>query len=126
MYNLLKFIDSNIINIKLEKDIFDYTVKIKEDIEELDLKPIPNNEDYIVTISNQKIKELRDNKIEIIVKADDNLEQKYIINVEVEKDKEAIHKKGQTQDNNYKSIWIRLSIICIFILLIGLILNKKK
>ena len=93
MYNLLKFIDSNIINIKLEKDIFDYTVKIKEDIEELDLKPIPNNEDYIVTISNQKIKELRDNKIEIIVKADDNLEQKYIINVEVEKDKEGRSRK---------------------------------
>ena len=54
--NLLDKIESDIVKIDLVEDKFEYEIKIKENIEELDLKPIVKDERYKVEISTQKIK----------------------------------------------------------------------
>lgn len=129
--NLLDKIESEMVKIDLEENKYEYTIEIKEDVEELDLKAIPKNENYEVEISNQKIKELEDNKIIIKVKDGDNTEE-YIIKVntiknkveKVETNKENKEKKGNSYE--YKGKWIVLIVIMSIALVIGLILTKKK
>lgn len=129
--NLLDKIESEMVKIDLEKNKYEYTIEIKEDVEELDLKAIPKNENYEVEISNQKIKELEDNKIIIKVKDGDNTEE-YIIKVntiknkveKVETNKENKEKKENSYE--YKGKWIVLIVIMSIALVIGLILTKKK
>jgi len=127
--NLLDKIESKIVNIELQKDIFENKVKIKEDIEELDLKAIAKDENYKVEISSQKITELKDNKIIITVKDGDNKEE-YIIKVDIEKEKEEkdieIDEKEFKSSYNYKGKWIVLIIVTSLVLVVGLFLTKKK
>ena len=127
--NLLDKIESKIVKIDLQKDVYEYAVKIKEDIEELDLKVTAKEESYKVEISNQKISELKDNKIIITVKDGDNTEE-YIIKVSVEKEKEEkeieIDEEEFESSYKYKGKWITLIIIMSVILMVGLLLTKKK
>ena len=127
--NLLDKIESKIVKIELQKDIYEYKVKIKEDIEELDLKAIAKDENYKVEISSQKIKELKDNKIIITVKDGDNKEE-YIIKVDIEKEKEKsdieIDEEEFKSSYNYKGKWIVLIIATSLALVVGLFLTKKK
>lgn len=126
--NLLDKIESKIVKVNLEKDVYEYTVKIKEDIKELDLKAIAKDENYKVEISSQKISELKDNKIIITVKDGDNKEE-YIVKVDVEKEKE--NKKIETDEEEfestykYKGKWITLIVIMSVVLVVGLFLTKK-
>ena len=126
--NLLDKIESDIVKIDLVEDKFEYEIKIKENIEELDLKPIVKDERYKVEISTQKIKELKDNKIIIKVKDEDNTEE-YIIKVNTIKNK--VEKTEIDEDKfessyKYKSKWVTLIIIMSVMLVFGLILTKKK
>lgn len=124
--NLLEKIESKIVKIDLQKDVYEYNVKIKEDIEELDLKAIAKEENYKVEISNQKISELEDNKIIIIVKDGDNTEE-YTIKVNIEEEKEIeIDEEEFESTYKYKGKWITLIIIMSVVLMVGLLLTKKK
>lgn len=126
--NLLDKIESEIVKIDLVEDTYEYTVKIKEDLEELDLKPIPKDENYKVEISTQKIKELVDNKIVIAVKDGDNTEE-YIIKVNTIKNKvEELEIDDEKFESSYKykGKWITLIVIMSIVLVIGLTLIKKK
>lgn len=126
--NLLDKIESEMVKIDLEENKYEYTIEIKEDVEELDLKAIPKNENYEVEISNQKIKELEDNKIIIKVKDGDNTEE-YIIKVNTIKNKvEKVETNKENKENSYeyKGKWIVLIVIMSIALVIGLILTKKK
>ena len=126
--NLLDKIESEIVKIDLIEDTYEYTVKIKEDIEELDLKPIAKDEKYKVEVSTQKIKELEDNKIIIKVKDEDNTEE-YIIKINTIKnkaDKVEIDEEKFESSYKYKSKWVTLTIIMSVMLVFGLILTKKK
>lgn len=126
--NLLDKIESEIVKINLEKDKYEYEVKIKENVEELDLKAIPKEENYEIEISNQKINELEDNKIIIKVKDGDNVEE-YVIKVNTIKnkvEKTEIDKDKSENSYKYKGKWIGLIVIMSVALLIGLILTKKK
>lgn len=124
--NLLEKIESNIVKINLKENVYEYTVKVKEEIEELDLKPIVKDEKYKVEITTQKISELKDNKIIITVKDGDN-KQKYIINVEkITKTEIEIDEEEFEPSYKYKSKWITLIAIMLVVLVAGLGLSKKK
>ena len=125
--NLLDKIDSNIVNIKLEKDIFVYDVNINEDIKELDLKPIAKDNNTEVSIDTQKINELKDNKLIIKTKNND-IEQEYIINIKTDKkEKKVIIDKSIFKPNDsYKNKWRLLIIISSIVVIIGGVILFKK
>lgn len=134
--NLLEKIESNIVNIELQKDVFEYTVDVKSDIEKLDLKPIAKN-NYSVDISNQTISELNNNTITIKV-SNNNVTEEYKIKVNVleeKKEEEKVETKEEIKEEtkkqnvekvNYKGKWIFLIIILTGVLAFGLFLNKKS
>ena len=124
--NLLKEIKSDIVNIKLEENVFEYEVSIKSSIDELDLKGIPIDEKYSVSYSSQKIEKLEDGKILITV-TNGKEKQVYTIKVKVikEADKVEIDTEEFQVDNSYKIKWIVVIIILSIILVVSLALNKK-
>lgn len=126
--NVLKEIKSDLVKINIQKDIFEYTITINNDIEKLDLEPIAINESYKVEISNQEIATLEDNKINITITDDKGNKIDYIIKVNILKDISdvEIDDSDFKEKNTYKGKWIILVIIFSTILLFGLILTRKK
>ncbi|MDY3798647.1 MAG: hypothetical protein SO067_06000 [Bacilli bacterium] len=126
--NVLKEIKSDLVKINIQKDIFEYTITINNDIEKLDLEPIAINESYKVEISNQEIATLEDNKINITITDDKGNKIDYIIKVNILKDISdvEIDNTNYKEKNTYKGKWIILVIIFSTILLFGLILTRKK
>lgn len=126
--NVLKEIKSDLVKINIQKDIFEYTITINNDIEKLDLEPIAINESYKVEISNQEIATLEYNKINITITDDKGNKIDYIIKVNVLKDISdvEIDDSDFKEKNTYKGKWIVLVIIFSIILLFGLILTRKK
>lgn len=126
--NVLKEIKSDLVKINIQKDIFEYTITINNDIEKLDLEPIAINESYKVEISNQEIATLEDNKINITITDNKGNKIDYIIKVNVLKDISdvEIDDSDFKEKNTYKGKWIILVIIFSTILLFGLILTRKK
>ena len=123
--NLLSKIESNIVNIELKKDVFEYTVNVKENVEELDLNPILVDDKYEVEISSQKISELEDSKIVIKVKNGNVVEEyKILVNV-IEEVKTEVDKSEFKNDYSYKGKWLFLVIVFGVILFAGLLLLKK-
>lgn len=125
--NLLQNIESNIVKIDLKENVYEYSITINKDIEELDLKPVPKKDDYKVEVSSQKIKDLQDNKITIKVSGGNNTEE-YIIKVNQMKDIENVEVDNSNfkENNSYKGKWIVMIIILSIGLVFGLILQKKK
>lgn len=124
--NLLEKIESNIVKIDLVDDLFEYTVKIDKDVKELDLKAIAKDKDTKVEISNQKVEEIKDNKI-IITASNGDIKQEYVINLKEKKDVEVTIDKSEFKEKNiYKSKWIIVSIVLVIGLIIGLVMTKKK
>lgn len=126
--NVLKEIKSDLVKINIQKDIFEYTITINNDIEKLDLEPIAINESYKVEISNQEIATLEDNKIKITITDNKGNKIDYIIKVNILKDISDIEIDDSDfkEKNTYKGKWIILVIIFSTILLFGLILTRKK
>ena len=126
--NVLKEIKSDLVKINIQKDIFEYTITINNDIEKLDLEPIAINESYKVEISNQEIATLEDNKINITITDNKGNKIDYIIKVNILKDISdvEIDNTNYKEKNTYKGKWIILVIIFSTILLFGLILTRKK
>lgn len=126
--NVLKEIKSDLVKINIQKDIFEYTITINNDIEKLDLEPVAINESYKVEISNQEIATLEDNKINITITDNKGNKIDYIIKVNILKDISdvEIDDSDFKEKNTYKGKWIVLVIIFSTILLFGLILTRKK
>lgn len=124
--NLLDKIESKIVNIELKKDVFEYAVSIDKDVKELDLKAIPKDSNTKVEISNQKIEEIKDNKI-VITASNGDIKQEYIINLKEKKDIEVTIDKSEFKEKGiYKGKWILVSIVLVIVLIIGLVMTKKK
>lgn len=124
--NLLDKIESKLVKIELKKDVFEYTVSIDKNIKELDLKAIPKDDSTKVEISNQKIDEIKDNKI-IITATNEDVKQEYVINLKDKKDIDVTIDKDEFKESgSYKGKWIVASIVLIVILMVGLFLTKKK
>ena len=124
---LLEKIESDIVKINLKDNVYEYTVKVKEEIEELDLKPIVKDEKYKVEITTQKISELENNQIIITVKDGDNTET-YKIKVNIlEKNEEIeIDEEEFNPSYKYKGKWLTLIVVMSVVLVAGLVLTKKK
>lgn len=123
--NLLDRIESEIVNIDVKENIYEYKVDVKEDVKELDLKPIAKEEKYKVEISTQKIEELNDNKITITVADGDNKEE-YTVKVNVLKEEETKKEEKEGTTYKYKGKWITLIVILAGALFVGLLLTKKR
>ena len=123
--NLLESINSEIVQIELKEDVYEYTVSVDEDIKELDLKPVAKDKNTTIDISNQKIGKLEDNKI--TVKASlDNYNEEYVINVKVNKKVQIDNQKETKMDTSYKRKWLVLIVILSIGLIINIMLAKKK
>lgn len=124
--HLLEKIESNIVKIELQDGVYEYTVKIKEDVEELDLNPVATDSKYKVEISSQKISELENNNIIITVKNGEET-QEYKINVKVMKVHETEIDNSEFESTyTYKGKWIVVIVILSVVLFVGLLLTKKK
>jgi len=124
--NLLSKIESEIVNIEIKKDVFEYTVKVKEDVNELDLKPVTASEGCEVEISSQKLSELVDNQIVIKVKDGEKIEE-YKIKVKIDEAVETEIDEAEFESSySYKGKWIFLIVIFGIVLFAGLLLIKKK
>lgn len=122
--NIIKSVDSNIVNIKIKENIFEYNIKVSKEIKELDLKPVLKDDSYNVEISTQKIDELTDNKIIITVKKDD-FSEVYTFNVELVDDIK-IDESKFISSFNYKSKWVTLIFVFSTLLVVSLIFVKRK
>ena len=132
--NMLDRIESKIVDIKLEKDKFDYEVTVDYDLVELDLKAIAKDNNTKIDITTQKIADIKDNKIIITTKLEDT-EQIYTIKVNVkEKPKEEINitvdDSEFKSDNTYKLKWIIMATLLAGSIVISLMFlsntEKKK
>lgn len=122
--NLIEKIDSNLVNISLKENTYEYKVTVKEDIKELDLKPITKYQDTIIDISSQKLEKEKNNII-IITAKKDNIEEEYKIQVKYQKDiKIDTHK--YKEDNSYKKKWIIIMIFFGSFFVVGLLFLKKE
>jgi len=126
-YNLLNEIKNGDDTILVVDDVFEYELKILNSVEELNLEAIPKNDKAKVTISNQKISELEDNKVTITV-TNGKEKQDYIINLKIIKDvpKVEIDDSEFKTDNGYKGIWIVMIILSGVGLFFGVVLNRVK
>ena len=122
--NLIEKIDSNLVNISLKENTYEYKITVKEDIKELDLKPITKYQDTIIDISSQKLEKEKNNIITITAKKD-NIEEEYKIQVKYQKDiKIDTHK--YKEDNSYKKKWIIIMIFFGSFFVVGLLFLKKE
>ncbi len=124
--NLLEKIESKIVSIDLKEGVFEYSVKIDDDVTELDLKAIAKSNDTKVEISNQKISELKDNKI-VITATNGDIKQDYIINLKTRNEVEVTIDNGVFQsDDSYKNKWVVTCVPLGVLLIVGLFLTKKR
>lgn len=121
---VLKSIESNIVDIKLKDDIYEYTVNVENDVQELDLKPILIDNTYKVEVSNQNLVGITNKKITITLTK--NKDKKvYTINVK----KDVVVTKDDSEEVpefKYKGkLWIAAAIFVV-LLVCGIGLSKKK
>lgn len=134
--NLLKTISSNIVNISLEPNKYEYELSVKNDIDKLDLTATAIDETYKVDITEQTLKEGK-NQIFINVSKGD-ISEKYTINVtrdkkeeikeEIKKNKDEVKKEqvSKIKNKNFKSGWTIIITGLIVVFIVGLSLLKKK
>lgn len=122
---LLSKIESNIVNIKLEKNTFTYIVEVKDNkVTELDLKPVAKDEKTKIETTTQKLKDLKNNKI-VITATNGDIKQTYTIRVKSKHN--TVIDNGEFQpDKSYKSKWVIMSIILTLALAGSIVLTKKK
>ncbi len=125
--DLLKEINSEIVNIKLKENVFEYEVAIDKDTSELDLSPVAIDDKYKVEVSNQKISELEDDTITITV-SDDIDKSTYKINVKVKEENNSVEidNSEYKEEKSYKGKWIFLIVCLSIILFFGVLINKKS
>lgn len=123
--NLLDKIESNIVNITLKEDVYEYDITIDSDITSLDLNPISKYDKTTIDISSQDINSLEDNKIIIKVSLED-VNEEYIINVKVKEKEVKIDNNEYKKNNNYKTPWIIIIIILSIGLVVSIMFARKK
>ena len=132
----LNGIESDIVNIDFKEDRYEYEFNIKEDIKKLDLNPIVDD-DFKVSMSSQKVSELKDNTITINVSNNnESVEYKVKVNVlkedeEPKEEKEEVKEETVKNDEvveeyHYKGKWIVIIIGLLGMLFLGALINNKS
>lgn len=130
--NNLKAITSNLISIDFNKDITEYTYTIDNDIKKLDLKALPEDSSAKIDISDQTLK-TGENKINIIVTAENNEKKIYTITVNKKAEEKTINKtnkKNNNSDNKVakpnKSGFLILLVLLVTVLFFDLVWIKNR
>ena len=121
--NILKSIESDIVNIKIKENVYEYTVNVLNNVNKLDLKPILTDNSYKVEISNQNLNELKDNKITITLTKN---REKEVYTIIINKNSIITKNDEEAEEFKYKGeLWIVFAIAFI-IFIFGIIVSKKK
>lgn len=134
--NLLKTISSDIVDISLEANKYEYELSVKNEVEKLDLTATAIDETYKVDITDQSLKEGK-NQIFITVSKGE-ISEKYTINVareekkelkeEIKKDKDEVKKEkvSKIKNKNFKAGWTGVAIGLVVVFIVGLSMLKKR
>ena len=84
--NYLSSLSSDIVNIDFDKEVLDYSVVVKSNVNKLDLVGVPEDSKATVTILDQSLKSNK-TKIKVMVKAEDGNERIYTVTVNKKNEK---------------------------------------
>lgn len=126
-YNLLQEIKYNNTTIPVVDDVFTYELQVLSSVQELNLQVIPKNDKSKVTISNQKIAELVDNKVTITV-TNGKEKQEYVVKINLIKEAQNIEIDNSEFEpkNGYKGTWVVVIIVAGIGLFFGIVMNGLK
>ena len=131
--NLLKTIGSNIVDISLEPNKYEYELLVNNEVDKLDLTATAIDETYAIDITDQNLKEGK-NQIFINV-SKGTISEKYTINVtreekveELEKNKDKLEKNkvSKIKNKSFKFGWTGVMVSLIVVFIIALFMLKKN
>lgn len=121
---ILKISDGYEIEItpQFDKDIFEYSCNIQNDIDKIDIEAVANDSDYYIEIiGNENLKEGQN---EIIISVSKNDDEKTIYKINVNREKAM--QLQETNKNKYAYIIFIVIVFIILLLLIIYIMKKQK
>ena len=127
--NYLSSLSSDIVNIDFDKEVLDYSVLVKSDVDKLDLVGVPEDSKAVVTILDQSLKSDK-TKIKVTVKAEDGSERTYTVTVNKKNDKnvtvKATKKSTDSFEKSNKLKWGIIFFVLVIIVIIDVLYIKKK
>lgn len=127
--NYLSSLSSDIVNIDFDKEVLDYSVVVKSNVNKLDLVGVPEDSKATVTILDQSLKSNK-TKIKVMVKAEDGNERIYTVTVNKKNEKKVTatttKKSTDSFEKSSKLKWGIISFALIIIVIIDVLYIKKK
>lgn len=127
--NYLSSLSSDIVNIDFDKEVLDYSVVVKSNVNKLDLVGVPEDPKAIVTILDQSLKSNK-TKIKVMVKAEDGNERIYTVTVNKKNEKKVTatttKKSMDSFEKSSKLKWGIIFFALIIIVIIDVLYIKKK
>lgn len=107
--------------IDFNKDTLEYSIKVSSDVETLDITAIAEDASARVNIyGNSNFKE-GENKVTVVVTAEDGSERTYTITVDKEAKKEVVKEDTKEEENGNSQLEKTIIIILIILVIIGLL-----
>lgn len=127
--NYLSSLSSDIVNIDFDKEVLDYSVVVKSNVNKLDLVGVPEDPKATVTILDQSLKSNK-TKIKVMVKAEDGNERIYTVTVNKKNEKKVTatttKKSMDSFEKSSKLKWGIIFFALIIIVIIDVLYIKKK
>ena len=127
--NYLSSLSSDIVNIDFDKEVLDYSVVVKSNVNKLDLVGVPEDSKATVTILDQSLKSNK-TKIKVMVKAEDGNERIYTVTVNKKNEKKVTatttKKSMDSFEKSSKLKWGMIFFALIIIVIIDVLYIKKK
>lgn len=127
--NYLSSLSSDIVNIDFDKEVLDYNVVVKSNVNKLDLVGVPEDSKATVTILDQSLKSNK-TKIKVMVKAEDGNERIYTVTVNKKNEKKVTatttKKSMDSFEKSSKLKWGIIFFALIIIVIIDVLYIKKK
>lgn len=107
--------------IDFNKDTLEYSIKVSSDVETLDITAVAEDSSARVNIyGNSNFKE-GENKVTVVVTAEDGSERTYTITVDKEVKKEVVKEETKEEENGNSQLEKTIIIILIILVIIGLL-----
>lgn len=127
--NYLSSLSSDIVNIDFDKEVLDYSVVVKSNVNKLDLVGVPEDPKATVTILDQSLKSNK-TKIKVMVKAEDGNERIYTVTVNKKNEKKVTatttKKSMDSFEKNSKLKWGIIFFALVIIVILDVLYIKKK